>query len=162
MLKLLSACLCSGASKGGFLCFTGIRMSLATRLYYVTGFIFSTALAFCLQTWGSLIIDVNKQPKENEKCNNAECWSYLVVMRVGMALVLYHTILCLSVFAIRSSAEQRAQLQNKFWLGKFVLWLTLNIISIVYIPESAFLKYHLAAITFAGLFIFYAFRAFNF
>ena len=81
-----------------------------------------------------------------------ECWAYLAVMRISLAMVIYHAVLTLLVFGVRRGGEVRASLQNGFWPIKFVVWLTL-IVLMFYVPDSAFYNYHVAAIVFSALFI---------
>ncbi|KAI3653885.1 hypothetical protein MP228_001832 [Amoeboaphelidium protococcarum] len=139
----LACCFASKAS--GCLC-VHLRSSFMTRLYYSIQIFIATILAWALYHFGA------RMPNTiTEECDEA-CWQYLAVMRVSLAMVIYHSILCVLTFGIRSGEEVRAGVQNGYWGIKFIIWTGL-IVAMFFVPDSSFYNYHMASLIFASIFI---------
>lgn len=66
-----------------------------------------------------------------------ECYGYIAVQRINFALGLFHLILAVLLMGVKSSKDNRANLQNGFWGPKIIVWL-LFIVMTFFIPESFF------------------------
>jgi hypothetical protein len=82
----------------------------------------------------------------------ASCWDYLAVDRVSFGFVLYHSLLMLVTFGVKSQEDFRASIHNGWWFIKIFLWAA-PIVGAFFIDNSVFETYWIASFIFAFLFI---------
>ncbi|TPX33217.1 hypothetical protein SmJEL517_g03825 [Synchytrium microbalum] len=111
------------------------------------GFILATITALVLKSQGSNIFTAAATPE----CD-ANCWNYLAVDRISLAMVIYHAFFMLLLLGVTSSQDPRARLQNGFWPLKFVLFVG-TMIGVFFIASPTFYTYWIAALFFSALFI---------
>lgn len=106
-----------------------------------------TILAFSLFNWG------HKIPNALTPSCGKECFSYITLMRVSLALVLYHAFFSLILFGVRNTLDWRAWLQNGLWFPKLLLLLGSFLLVFYGIPNEGMYGYHIPALVFSALFM---------
>jgi len=71
-------------------------------------------------------------------CAGNKCYGVLAVHRICFALCLFHVLLSLSLIGVKDTKDKRASIQNGWWGPKFLLWLTLVIVTF-FIPNGFFM-----------------------
>merc|ERR1740130_155017 len=87
----------------------------------------------------------------------AEAIGNIGVMRVGLAVAVFHAIMSVCLFGVETSKDRRAACQTGSWCMKFVLWAGLIVLSF-FLPVSMFgsdwYSFQWVAFVGADLFIF--------
>eukprot|EP00732_Lithocolla_globosa_P002028 Lithocolla_globosa_v1_NODE_1190_length_2778_cov_35.847977.p1 type:complete len:440 gc:universal NODE_1190_length_2778_cov_35.847977:1282-2601(+) len=143
----LWAVCCAAGGVFKCLCFSiPYRGSTATRLMYTAGLFFWTIIAWVLRNWGNTIV-----PQSWQKCPG-QCFEYLAVYRISLALTLYHATLCILTIGVTTSQFPRAKLHNGWWGCKsFVLFGTVT--ACFFIPSEFFNVYDIFCIVFGVIFL---------
>lgn len=90
--------------------------------------------------------------KFSEDCQDIQCQTFVMMFRVSLGLVLYHSLLCLLLIRVKHSGQPRAAIQNSLWGFKTVL-LPLILIGTCFTPPSALYNYWIPALIGSILFI---------
>lgn len=85
-------------------------------------------------------------------CPEGMCYGTLATYRVTFALVLFHAIMAVLTYGIKSANDIRASIQNGFWGVKFIAYIGLLVLSFN-VPNDPMISYGAAASIFAAFFI---------
>lgn len=140
VLCCVASCACCLCSK---ICCRNV--TTAAKAFYLLTFIFVTTVAFILQQAAPAIL---LRFPEIDPVQ----WSYFIVYKLSLVLVIFHAVLCLALFGARSSTAKRSCLQNGLWSLKAVILLAI-FAGVYMIPDQGLAQYWLAAMICGGLFI---------
>lgn len=129
------------------------KSSSATRAAYAVLFLFSSILAWTMETgWVDKMLA--SIPNFPYNCPTGDCYSgNFAVARVLMAQAIFHIVLGVIMIKVQSSKDFRAGLQNGWWGPKFLVWIGL-VVATFFIPNKFFHTYSMFAFGGASVFIF--------
>jgi serine incorporator 1/3 len=74
------------------------------------------------------------------KCVGKDCYGFVAVHRMNLALGLFHCILAILLLGVNSSRNKRANIQNGFWGPKIIAWIGLIVVTF-FIPDAFFMTW---------------------
>ena len=111
---------------------------MATRIAYAIILLINSILSWLMLTpWALKKLEHLTLDYMNITCQGKQCYGFVAVQRVNFALGVFHFILALLLFGVKSSKDGRAGLQNGYWGPKIIAWLALVVITF-FIPEAFF------------------------
>ncbi|KAI3638899.1 hypothetical protein MIR68_003397 [Amoeboaphelidium protococcarum] len=133
----------------------GTTLSTSTRISYAIIFMLNSIVAWVmLSDWAikALKERFDKIPFYKIDCPEGVCYGTLATYRITMALTLFHLIMALFTYGIRSTNDLRAGIQNGYWGIKFLVIVALTV-TCFYLPNSMILAYGGVATFTSGIFI---------
>ncbi|KAI3654221.1 hypothetical protein MP228_000940 [Amoeboaphelidium protococcarum] len=94
----------------------------------------------------------DKIPFYKIDCPEGVCYGTLATYRITMALTLFHLVMALFTYGIRSTNDLRAGIQNGYWGIKLLIIVALTV-TCFYLPNSMILAYGGVATFTSGIFI---------
>ncbi|KAG8526509.1 uncharacterized protein KY384_008709 [Bacidia gigantensis] len=131
---------CCGAATCSAVCSMcgKFRSSMATRIAYAVILLINSMLSWLMLTpWALKKLEHLTLDYMNITCQGKQCYGYIAVQRVNFALGVFHFLLAMLLFGVKSSRDGRAGLQNGYWGPKIIAWLALVVITF-FIPEEFF------------------------
>ncbi|KAI3641637.1 hypothetical protein MIR68_000334 [Amoeboaphelidium protococcarum] len=133
----------------------GTTLSTSTRISYAIIFMLNSIVAWVmLSDWAikALKERFDKIPFYKIDCPEGVCYGTLATYRITMALTLFHLIMALFTYGIRSTNDLRAGIQNGYWGIKLLIIVALTV-TCFYLPNSMILAYGGVATFTSGIFI---------
>lgn len=134
---------CCGAATCSAVCSAcgKCQNSIATRIAYALMLLVNSLLSWIMLTdWAMKKLSKVTLDYVDIKCAGKECYGWLAVHRINFALGMFHLILAVILFGVKTSKDGRAPIQNGFWGPKIVAWVGL-IVATFFIPDTFFITW---------------------
>jgi serine incorporator 1/3 len=114
---------------------------MATRIAYAFILLINSILSWIMYTdWAIKKLQNLSLNYFEFKCDGTACYGFTAVHRINFALGVFHFLLAMLLFGVKSSRDGRASIQNGFWGPKIIAWIGL-IVASFFIPDQFFISW---------------------
>jgi len=114
---------------------------MATRIAYAIILLVNSILSWILYTdWAIKKLQGLTLDYFEFKCDGNACTGFTAVQRINFALGVFHFVLGILLFGVKTSRDGRASIQNGYWGPKIILWIGM-IVASFFIPDRFFVSW---------------------